>query len=274
MFMGGRKAMPGQGIISPMRTHFTGGFRAVTLYVTLVGLLAGTLGTCLGGFLTCLLRRPTNDLLSIILGFSGGIMIAVVNFDLMPEAIRVGGMAAGIVGLALGVALIAFLDRILPHIHFLSSDRESSRFLRAGVLIGLGIAMHNLPEGMAIGASYSSSEGLGLAVAVIMTIQNLPEGMAMAAPIVAAGIAAWRVAAVTALAGAPMGVGALLGVLASNISPTILSVSLGFAAGAMLFITFDEIIPDAHELASGHTATYGIVLGVVTGVLFSAIISI
>ncbi|MEW6082604.1 MAG: ZIP family metal transporter [Bacillota bacterium] len=239
----------------------------------LIGLLAGVFGTGLGGVAAALIRRPKKRLFSVVLGFSGGIMLSIVAFDLMPEAFRVGGTRWAVLGLISGVLLIALADLILPHMHFFSQDRESSRFIRAGALVGLGISMHNLPEGLAIGASYECSSRFGLSIAMLMAIQNFPEGMAMGAPMILGGMRGPSVALLAALAGLPMGLGAFLGQVFGTVSEVFLSVSLGFAAGAMLFITVDELVPGALELQEGHSAIFGIVSGVMTGIIVSQFIA-
>lgn len=239
------------------------------LKVTAIGTLAGVLGTGLGGLLIAVLPRLNRGALSGVLGLSAGIMLSVVAFDLMPEAFAVAGVWWGLLGLTLGAALLTLVDLVTPHMHFLSTDEESRRYLRTGLLIGLGIALHNLPEGLAIGAGYGSSARFGLSVAVLMAIQNAPEGMAMACPLCQVPGRRWRSVVYTLLAGLPMGLGAFIGGLLGRVSPVLLSVSLGFAAGAMLFITCDELIPGAQELKQGHSGTFGIVLGVMIGVAVS-----
>lgn len=238
--------------------------------ITLLGTLAGVLGTGLGGLAVAFLPRLSRKMLSAVLGFSAGIMLAVVAFDLMPEAFAVAGIGWGLLGLAAGAGLLAATDLLLPHMHFLSTDEESQRFLRTGLLIGLGIAIHNLPEGLAIGAGFGSSLEFGLSVAVLMAVQNAPEGMAMACPLNQTRLSPWRTTAWTLLAGLPMGLGAFLGGLLGRVSSVLLASALGFAAGAMLFITCDELIPDAQELRQGHSGTFGIVLGVIFGVAVSS----
>lgn len=217
-----------------------------------------------------LFRRLSERAYSVILGFSAGVMLSVVTFDLMPESIATGGLGTAVIGLLSGVFLIALLD-LLPHTHFMSSDSESTRFYRAGVIVGLGIAMHNLPEGLAIGAGYSHEVGLGVGLALIIAIHNFPEGMAMACPMVIGGLKSHRVVLATAAAGLPMGVGALAGSAVGSLSPALLSVCLGLAAGAMLFVTCDELIPDAEELGSGHSSTFGIIAGIIVGVFFMSL---
>ncbi|MEW6723662.1 MAG: ZIP family metal transporter [Bacillota bacterium] len=239
------------------------------LIVAAIGCAAGVIGTGAGGVITCLLGRPSNRVLSVYLGFAAGIMLAVVAFDLMPEAFETGGLWLAVGGLLMGVILLAMVDGLAPHVHAFSEDRESSRFVRTGVLIGLGVAMHNFPEGMAIGSGYAHTGSFGILLAILMSLHNVPEGMAISAPFCLARMGRRRIVLWTALAGLPMGVGALAGLVLGAVSSAFLSVSLGFAAGAMLFITCDELIPAASEIAVGHSATWGIVAGMLLGIFIS-----
>jgi zinc transporter, ZIP family len=239
--------------------------------VTLIGLLAGVIGTGSGGMITYLLRKPSTSFLSAILGFSAGVMLVVVFMELLPEAVEIGSFFYGMVGLLLGIVVLLLLDIYFPHHHHYSDECHMSRFRKIGVLLGVGIALHNIPEGLAIGAGYVSGESLGLGLAVIMTVQNIPEGVAMATALCIGGIRNGKIVLATALAGLPMGLGALGGALIGSISPLFLSVSLGFAAGAMLYIVCDELIPDAQSLSTGHSATLGIVVGVVVGIFLTAL---
>lgn len=239
------------------------------LNTTFIGFVVGILGTGAGGLLTLLLNHPSNRLLSSILGFSGGIMVAIVCFDLVPEAMEMGGIYIGLTGLIFGSLLIALLDFVAPHAHFLENN-DRSRFIRSGLLLGIGIAMHNLPEGLAIGSGYAHSTGLGLGLALVIALHNIPEGVAMATPMLIGGVAPAKIIAATILAGLPMGIGAFMGSALGSLSPAVLSFSLGFAGGAMLYISFDELIPNAQGMAEGHTSTYGCVVGVILGILISS----
>jgi ZIP family zinc transporter len=240
------------------------------LKATIIGLVAGVTGTGAGGVVSLFFRRVSGRGYSIVLGFSAGVMISVVAFDLTPESIENGGVWVAVAGLVSGVVVVALLD-LLPHTHFMSSDSESSRFYRAGVIVGLGIAMHNLPEGLAIGAGYCHELGLGIGLALVIGIHNFPEGLAMASPMVIAGVRPGRVVLATVAAGLPMGVGALAGAAIGSLSPMMLSISLALAGGAMLFVTCDELIPDAQELGSGHSGTIGIVAGTIVGIMFTSL---
>ena len=234
--------------------------------IVLVGLAAGVLGTGSGGLLAILSHRRMKMSLGTLLGLSGGVMLAVVFYELIPEALEEGGFLVGMSGLLLGVALMLMIDVLLPHVH-LSGNEDKGRagFVRTGMLLGMGIALHNLPEGLAIGTSLVHDESLGLTLAAVIALHNLPEGMAMAIPLSAGRLSPLKVWGYTLLAGLPMGVGALFGGMFGRISPMVLSIGLGFAAGAMLYITCDELIPGAQEHAKGHSATFGLVVGVLIG---------
>ncbi len=242
-------------------------FNADILDITLIGFLAGILGTGLGGLFALIIRKPKKELLSFFLGFAGGIMLAIVFTDLLPEAVEIGGFITALFGLVLGTILMLLLDIYLPHAHFSESTDGGTSYIRTGVMLGLGIAMHNLPEGIAIGAGYVASPSIGLALAVTISLHNVPEGLAMATPMNAGGLNVFKTLLYTGMAGVPMGIGAFIGSSISNISPYILSISLGFAGGAMLYIIFDELIPDAQNIAQGHSGTFGAIFGAIAGIL-------
>ncbi|MEF8835893.1 MAG: ZIP family metal transporter [Candidatus Thermoplasmatota archaeon] len=209
--------------------------------------------------------------MSVLLGFSAGIMVSITFVELIPESIEEGSLITAVGGLFLGIVMIGFLDMKFPHRHFsfnCEGDKEKAKYLKTGVLLTIGIAMHNLPEGVAIGGGFMISFEIGLTLAVLMAIHNFPEGMAVGAAMCIGKVKASRIFLVTALAGVPMGIGAILGGLLGGVSDVTLSIGLGFAAGAMLYIVFDELIPDAHRRMDGHTAIIGILSGIIIGILF------
>lgn len=240
------------------------------LEVTLIGTAAGLLGTGFGGLLLSLFNMPKRKTLSFVIAFSGGIMLAIIFQDLIPEALEYGTMSTAIFGLALGIGLLLLLDYFLPHAHVSGNHdkQRASRFIRASILLGTGIAMHNFPEGLAIGTGYIASEKLGLSLALILALHNVPEGMAMACPLKAANAHPLKMIGLCGLAGLPMGIGAFIGSLVGSVSEIFLSTALGFAAGAMLFLVFDELLPSAQEIGKGHSATFGALFGVVIGLIF------
>lgn len=234
----------------------------------LAGTIAGTFGTGLGGVIIALMGRPRRRLLSFLLSFSAGIMLAVIFQDLLPESFCSGAPLPTLAGISLGGLAMAAAGRLLSKRGGKKSGRfGSARLLRTGILIGLGIALHNLPEGLAIGAGYASGEKLGLALAVALAIHDIPEGMAMAAPLLGAGKNRLRVVLWTIAAGLPTGLGAVLGGLFGYLSPAALSLALGFAAGAMLFLVFHELLPEAQNLNFPGTASLGAFIGVLLGII-------
>lgn len=239
--------------------------------IILIGTIAGVFGTGIGGMIIAFLGRPRGNMLCFLLTFSSGIMIAVVFHDLIPEALALGNMSSTLLGIALGVGGLYLLNKYIPHAHLPQRrgvdqrHRSTVRLMRTGMLLGLGIAMHNFPEGLAIGAGYMASEELGFGLALALALHNIPEGMAMAAPLVAGGLGRYRVMFWTALAGLPMGIGALVGGLFGGLSASVLSVALGFAAGAMIFLVFHELIPEAQRLNNPRSSILGAIVGVLLG---------
>ncbi len=242
------------------------------MQITLIGLAAGIIGTGSGTVIALFVRNPSKSLLGFILGFAGGIMLAIVLTDLLPESIEAGSFLLAFIGLLVGVLFILFVDLKIPHVHFYETTEELARFIRTGTILGLGIAMHNLPEGIAIGASYVASPALGFTLAVTIALHNIPEGIAMACPLCAGGMRIRWILIYTAMAGLPMGLGAFIGASLGAISPAVLSLSLGFAGGAMLYIIFGELIPGAQNSGNGHSGTFGAVFGTIAGILLLSVI--
>jgi len=242
------------------------------LLITLIGLGAGVIGTGSGAGIALFVKNPSKALLGFMLGFAGGIMLAIVLADLLPESVEIGGFMIAFAGLLIGSLFILFLDLKIPHFHLFETTEELARFIRTGTILGLGIAMHNLPEGIAIGASYVSSPALGFTLALTIALHNIPEGIAMACPLCAGGMRLRWIIFYTAMAGFPMGLGAFIGASLGSISPLVLSLSLGFAGGAMLYIIFGELIPGAQNSGSGHAGTFGAVFGTIAGILLLSVI--
>lgn len=232
--------------------------------IVFLGTMAGVLGTGAGGFSLALFGRPKGNLLSFLLAFSSGIMLAVVFQDLIPESLVLGNPAFTFLGIVLGVVALWVTSLCLPHPPA-NHPLPTTRLVQTGVLLGLGIAMHNLPEGLAIGAGYVASEELGLGLAFALSLHNIPEGMAMAAPLIAGGLSRVKVVLWTIVTGLPMGIGALFGGLFGSGSPLILAGALGFAAGAMLFLVFHELLPQAQRLGFPRYSTLGVIIGVFLG---------
>lgn len=231
-----------------------------TLLVTAV---AGVGGTGLGGCGACLLRRDSGQASSVLLSFAGGVMVAVVCFGLLTDAAAAGApLLAVVLGVLGGCTVTAALDRVLER------RRERNSLVLAGLVMAAAIAVHNVPEGMVIGASFAGGTATlrrGWTMAAVIGLHNVPEGMAIAAPLAAGGRRRRTAACLAALTGAPTVLGAALGFYLGTLSPAALTADLSFAAGAMLFVVFGELLPEAAALWRSRLPAWAAVLGVLTG---------
>ena len=228
-------------------------------------------------------------------------MLAVVCFDLAVEAVETQvGIFTAIASIAIGVAVIYFLNHIIdnktnpevPHIdanhpqthddldelihadhfreHFNHKDSKLALFV-AGMVMACAIALHNVPEGMTIGASYASSDGVlgraALILAVLIGLHNIPEGMAVSVPLISGGMAKWKAVLITAASGIPTVIGAILGYWLGEIGPLGLCMSLGFASGAMLYVVFGEILPQAILMYHSKLPAFSAIAGILAGIL-------
>ena len=253
-------------------------------WVVLITAIAGIGGTGLGGLIGSILRRDSTKVVSLLLSFAGGVMMAVVCFDLIPEAFHPEGSSGELplllvlAGTVLGYCLIYMLNWLIdrstnpevkhidskhPHTaddldelihadHYIAHAKrgKNSELFIAGVVMAFAIALHNMPEGMVIGASFAGDAGdlvggAGFLVAVVIGLHNIPEGMSVSVPLISGGMSKWKAIGITALSGAPTVLGAIIGYSLGLISPVWLSLSLSFAGGAMLYVVFGELLPEA-----------------------------
>ncbi len=240
-------------------------------------LLAGgvaALATALGTLPVLLAQRPSERLQDTLFGFGAGVMLAACAFSLVIpglEAVRAAGgsawAASGSVGAAIllgGLVLLA-MDKLLPHEHFIKGrEGASAQQLRRTWLFVIAIALHNIPEGLAIGVGYAGNEGLRAnALAIGIAIQDVPEGFVVAAALLAAGYGRILAVAIGMASGLVEPIGAVVGASIVGHSAMLLPWGLGFAAGAMLFVISHEIIPESHRKGHEVFATAGLMLGFV-----------
>ena len=268
------------------------------LAIIVITFISGVVGTGLGGLVGAVLRRESNKIVSLLLSFAAGIMLAVVCFDLMSEPIEMmksGEMgwytpiivvAAVIVGYALvyllNIAIDKKTNREVKHIdelihadHFETHKREKSNLFVAGLVMMTAIALHNLPEGMVIGASYAITpnltsnlfSGAGFVMAIVIGLHNIPEGMAVSVPLISGGMGKTKATLLTALSGLPTVFGALIGYALGGINQIMLTLSLGFASGAMLYVVFGELLPEAILMWKSKLPALSLFIGVLVGFL-------
>lgn len=241
----------------------------------LLSLIAG-LATGVGGLIVLSMRRIGNRIVSLSMGFASGVMLMVAFNNLFLEAEKMLAHIELIAFFAMGAIVMMTLDLAVPHIEPTRREENgrSQRMHQSGVLIAIGITLHNLPEGFVVAAGYLFNPSLGLVIAVAIMLHNIPEGMATAIPLSEAGTTPLKTAVIAFLSGMAEPFGALLGAVAlSTFAPRILiGYSLVFAAGVMTYITADELIPVAHEYGFKHTVSVGLLLGIIFALLLDTVL--
>lgn len=231
------------------------------LHAVLLSLIAG-LATGLGGAVVALFGHLDMRTYDGLLGFAAGVMTAIATFGLIPEALARGNTAITLLGLAMGTAVLFALDRFMPHEHeHLPFVCTSPVAYRRGLLLFAAMTLHNVPEGLAVGTSYTAQPSLGFLLALAIALHNIPEGVAVAGPFRACGMPRWQYLAWATGSGMSEPVAALLGATFVMLFKELLPFSLAFAAGAMLYVVSDELIPESHSHGYEHEATVGFILG-------------
>ena len=244
------------------------------LLASLVAGLATTLGT-----IPILLGIDFSDRsLDIMLGFAAGVMLAASAFSLLVPSLNMEPIYTNwelepvfivMAGFASGALTIHVIDKWAPHQHFISGPEGSkniSKRLAATWLFVIAITIHNFPEGLAVGVAFGSAGNLGdistgIIIAIAIGLQNIPEGTAVALPLIREGYSKRSAIGITALTGLVEPIGGLIGVIAVSVAVGMLGFGMAFAAGAMIFVVSDEIIPESHRKGHERPATFGVVLG-------------
>ncbi|MCI7583998.1 MAG: ZIP family metal transporter [Christensenellaceae bacterium] len=245
------------------------------LKVLLYGAVSGIVGTMLGGVISAFLSKK-DKVIGVLFAVAAGVMLAIVSFDLIPEAYAEGGVWTLAASVLAGVVLVVILDEITKAVTKKGGDiieegrKRRVEMTKTGILMMLAIAVHNLPEGLVIGSSELKSRGL--LMALLIGLHNIPEGIAVAAPLIAGGMKKWKAILITASTGIPTLIGAVIGYYIGLASATFVAVSLGIAAGAMLAVIFAEMLPESLKLneskAPGFAAVISVVVGAVAIYLF------
>jgi len=234
--------------------------------------------TALGAATVFFVRRVSRKLLNAMLGFAAGVMIAASYWSLLAPAIEMseGGSVPqwipAAVGFVLGALFLALVDRILPHLHLQSPLAEAEGLKttwRRSVLLVLAITLHNIPEGLAVGVAFGAvsngAPGASLAAAVALALgiglQNFPEGVAVAVPLRREGMSRWKSFLYGQASALVEPVAGVVGVVAVLVMRPLLPYALAFAAGAMIFVVVEELIPESQQEGFADLATIGVVLG-------------
>lgn len=234
---------------------------------TIIGLFFGTFGTTLGGIVGVLFKRHSNKFLSFILSLASGLMTAIVCFELIPEGLKIANVQTILFGIVIGIVLMIMCDIIVENKFKKIENNSKSSLLKTGIIVSIGLAIHNFPEGLAIGSGFEASITLGYSLAIAIALHDIPEGISMAVPMKNGGISAGRVIFYVVLSGVTTGVGAFFGAIVGGISQNVIAMCLAFAAGAMLYIVSGELLPESNSLYKGRLPALGNIAGFVLGIL-------
>ena len=276
------------------------------VWVIIITAIAGIGGTGIGGLVGGMFNKDSEKTVSLLLSFAAGVMLSVVCFDLLSDAIdqqpnSTFHLVLVIAMVLVGYGVIFLLNYIIdkttnpevPHIdnnHPKTADQLSelihsdhyhehkkkktpSSLFIGGLVMAFAIALHNLPEGMVIGASYAQDKAMGFTItggfvlAIVIGLHNIPEGMSVSVPLIAGGMKKPKAIFVTALTGAPTILGAMLGYSLGSMGPISLAISLSFASGAMLYVVFGELLPEAILMWRSKFPAFGMLVGMLTGMV-------
>ena len=210
-------------------------------------------------------KNSSKKMLSFILQFSAGLMSAIICFDLIPEALEISNMSSLLVGIILGIVVMIFCETEVRKSEKLA--KKDNSLLKTGIIVGIGLAIHNFPEGLAIGSGFGASIKLGYSVALAIAFHDIPEGISMAFPMKNGGLSKAKAVFFTLLSGVTTGIGAFFGAIVGGISKEIIGVCLAFAAGAMLYIVSGELIPESNKIYKGRIGVIGNIAGFIMGMV-------
>jgi len=232
----------------------------------LVGGIVITLLNSLGALLVLVWRNPSESFLDAALGFGAGVMLAASFTSLILPGIEYGGVVAVLIGVAAGAVVLDVANRYTPHLHtVLGREGPLTERVNAVWLFIFAITLHNMPEGLAVGVGFGSGslpDAMSLMLAI--GIQNIPEGLAVAVSALHIGFGRYFYAGLVGVRAGLVEIPlALVGVVAVQIARPVLPYAMGFAAGAMLYVISDEIVPETHRKGHERAATFGTLLGVI-----------
>ena len=251
---------------------------------TLIGLFFGTFGTTIGGIIGVKLKRTSNKFLSFILSFASGLMTAIICFELVPEALQIASLPIVLLGILLGIIMMIACDLFVDNLFHKKAkvgdkivkkqarrdipkeEMQKRNLLKTGMIVSIGLAIHNFPEGLAIGSGMEASIKLGLSLAIAICFHDIPEGISMAVPMKNGGMKPSKVLYYVVLSGITTGIGACFGGIVGGISEEIIAMCLAFSAGAMIYIVSGELTPESNKLYQGRMSAIGYMIGFLIGI--------
>ncbi|MFS0782511.1 ZIP family metal transporter [Bacillus sp. 1P06AnD] len=234
-----------------------------------VGSMLSAMSTGLGAFIILFVTSSfTHRFRDILLAFTAGIMMAACMLGLIPETMEQGGFIPLVIGMYFGVMTLTFMEKNIPHID-VNHSINNLEFDQKAMLIIMAITLHNIPEGLSVGVSYASSDlDTGNMIALAIGLQNAPEGFLVALFLINQRISRWKAFIIATLTGMIEIITSLMGYYLTSYIQNLVPIGLAFAAGAMLFIIYKELIPESHGDGNERAATFAFIAGLLVMIMF------
>lgn len=233
----------------------------IILIGTLASLIAGS-ATILGALVIFAMHKVSEKLLDASMGFAGGVMLAATFFGLILPAIKIGGVYKTGFGILLGMIFLIVMEKAIPHMHRVTGLKGPPTHLNKVWLFILAITIHNFPEGLTVGVGFADGNiRAGTILAIGIGIQNIVEGLAVALSLFKGRNTLMKAFLVASFTCVVEPIGGFLGISVVTLGKFLIPYGMAFAAGAMLFVTSEEIIPETHSRGNAREATIGLILG-------------
>lgn len=227
----------------------------------LLGSFISAMATVLGAVPLLFVKSLSERWKDVLVAFTAGIMVSASMFGLLPQALNESGIIQLTIGLILGVVVLDWIEKSIPHID-VEQKKYVSSFDTKSLLVMFALFIHNIPEGLSTGFSYASAnEGLGPMVAIAIGAQNIPEGLVLAVFLTRSNVSKLKLMLIVTLTGLMEVVSAIAGYFTASYINALIGYGLAFASGAMLFIVYKELIPESHGHGYERSATYSFILG-------------
>ncbi|WPX09780.1 ZIP family metal transporter [Anaerocellum danielii] len=233
------------------------------LIFNLFGFFCGIAGAFVGALTGLVLPLNDEKVRDSLIGFTSGLMLGLICFGLIPEAVSISNLLVCILVLIASYFMIGILEKALTMRYLLSQNR----YLKSGILILVALSLHNFPEGLAIGSSFAVEKSFGILVGIMIIIHDIPEGFVLSLPLKIAKQSKNKILKYAILSGVPTGIGCLTGSMISYINKCVVAGCLTCAAGAMLYVVMNELIPEYSRKENIKMATISNIMGIIIALL-------
>jgi len=235
----------------------------------LIGSFISAMATVLGALPLLFIKKLSEKWKDILVAFTAGIMVSATTFGLIPQALEESSLWILTIGLLVGIIVLDMIEKNVPHID-VERYKSVKQFDTKSLLVIIALIIHNIPEGLSTGFSYASvNDGLGPMIAIAIGAQNIPEGLILAVFLIQSSVSKLRAILIVTVTGLVEVISAIIGFFAASYISWLIGFGLSFAAGAMLFIVYKELIPETHGHGFERPATYSFIIGLILMIYIS-----